>query len=130
MTNGELKTREAAAIEARETLLKTLHELQLRLSPKSIAADVKDKAKEKADGAISAAKEGVVQAATHPSTVAAIAVPIAMYFFRKPIARTVSALLGHSDADQPAPRLNEAGREAPLASIKSIRASRRDKAKQ
>src|SRR5688572_15054880 len=72
----------------------TLHELQHRLHPKTLANDVKEKAKEKADGAVSAARDGVHQAATHPSTVAAITVPIALYFFRKPIARALKSLFG------------------------------------
>ncbi len=96
MSKPELLAREAEAKAARERFTTTLHTLQHRLSPKAIAADVKEKAKEKADGAINAARDGVVQAANHPSTVAAITIPIAVYFFRKPLARALKALFGKS----------------------------------
>jgi hypothetical protein len=76
MSKVEVRAKEAEAIAARQRFMATLHELQHRLSPKTIANDVKEKAKEKADGAISAAKDGAVQAATHPSTVAAVTVPV------------------------------------------------------
>lgn len=92
MSKIDLKAKEAEAASARERFMSTLHELQHRLSPKTIANDVKEKAKEKADGVKEAAKEGVVQAATHPSTVAAVTVPVLVYLFRKPIARGLNAL--------------------------------------
>jgi hypothetical protein len=97
MSKAEVRSKEAEATAARERFMSTLHELQHRLHPKTIANDVKEKAKEKADGAVSAAKDGMTQAATHPSTVAAITIPIAVYFFRKPIARGLKALFGSTE---------------------------------
>lgn len=114
MSKPDLRAKETEANAAREKFMSTLHELQHRLHPKTIAHDVKEKAKEKADGAVSAAKDGITQAATHPSTIAAITIPIAVYFFRKPIAKGLKALLG-SKADEPALQPYEAARHpAPL----------------
>lgn len=97
----DVATREAEADEARTQFLATLGTLQNRLSPKTITTEIRELAKEKADGAISAAKDGMVQAATHPSTVAAITVPVLVYLFRKPIARGLSAVFGQ-DKNTPA----------------------------
>ena len=114
MSKADLRAKEAEAAAARERFMTTLHALQHRLHPKTIANDVKEKAKEKADGAVAAAKDGVTQAATHPSTVAAITIPIAIYFFRKPIARGLNALFGRT-AEEPALQPYEAARHpAPL----------------
>jgi hypothetical protein len=116
MTTPELKTREAEAIAARERFMTTLHALQHRLSPRSVTEDLKEKAREKVEGVKAAAKEGAIQAATHPSTVAAISVPILVYLFRKPIARGLNALLGR-DADEKSPQpYEEARTPAPLPS--------------
>jgi hypothetical protein len=97
MSKPDLRAREADANAARDRFMSTLHEVQHRLSPKTIAHDVKAKAKEKADGAMNAAKDGAVQAATHPSTIAAITIPVLVYLFRKPIARGMNALLGKAE---------------------------------
>jgi hypothetical protein len=114
MSKADLRAKEAEANAARERFMTTLHELQHRLHPKTIANDVKEKAKEKADGAVTAAKDGMAQAATHPSTVAAITIPLAVYFFRKPLARGLKALFGSKD-EEPALQPYEAARHpAPL----------------
>ena len=102
MTKETLLAREAAAEAARARFLSTLQTLQHRLSPRTIASDVKEKAKETASGAIEAAKDGMVQAATHPSTVAAVTVPVLVYLFRKPIAQGLSAVFGQ-DKEQKVP---------------------------
>lgn len=111
MSKRDLAAREAEASAARERLLATLQTIQRRLSPKTITSDIKDLAKEKADGAINAAKDGMVQAATHPSTVAAIAVPVLVYLFRKPIAQGLGAVFGHDKSsrkgESPAPTVKE-----------------------
>jgi hypothetical protein len=115
MSKVDVRAKEAEATAAREKFMGTLHELQHRLNPKTLAQDVKEKAKEKADGAMSAARDGVTQAATHPSTVAAVTVPLLLFLFRKPIARGLSALRGRSEQDQPAIQPYEAARHpAPL----------------
>ncbi|MBA2920095.1 DUF3618 domain-containing protein [Sphingomonas sp. MAH-20] len=114
MSKAEIHAREAEAAQARDKLMGTLHELQHRLSPKTIVTDVKEKAKEKAEGVKTAAKEGAVQAATHPSTVAAITVPILVYLFRKPIARGLGMLLGRDARDQEPQPYQEARAPAPL----------------
>jgi hypothetical protein len=113
MSKPELRTKEAEANAARERFISTLHELQHRLSPKTIANDVKERAKEKADGAISAARDGVNQAATHPSTVAAVATPIVLYLLRKPLTRGLKALFRRTPAEQPALQPYEAVRHPP-----------------
>ena len=114
MSKADVRAKEAEATAARERFMATLHELQHRLHPKTLANDVKEKAKEKADGAVTAAKDGMTQAATHPSTVAAITIPIAVYLFRKPIARGLKALFGHKE-EEPALQPYEAARHpAPL----------------
>ena len=115
MSKAEVQAKAAEAADAREKLMATLHELQHRLSPRTVAADVKEKAKEKVDGVKAAAKEGAVQAATHPSTVAAITVPILVYLFRKPIGRGLNALLGRGVDDTPSSQpYQEARTPAPL----------------
>lgn len=115
MSKAEVQAKASEAADARDKFMATLHELQHRLSPKTIAHDVKEKAKEKADGVKAAAKEGAVQAATHPSTVAAITVPILVYLFRKPIGRGLNALLGRGIGEAPAtPPYEEARAPAPL----------------
>jgi hypothetical protein len=114
MSKADLRAKEAEAKAAREKFMSTLHELQHRLHPKTIANDVKEKAKEKADGAVSAAKDGMTQAATHPSAIAAVTVPIALYLFRKPITRGLKALFGRKQ-EEPALQPYEAARHpAPL----------------
>lgn len=112
--NPDLRTKEAQAIAAREKFMGTLHELQHRLSPKTIAADVKEKAKEKVDGAKIAARDGMTQAATHPSTVAAITIPLALYFFRKPIGRGLDRLFGKKPEEPAVQPFEEARHPAPL----------------
>ena len=115
MSKAELHAKEAEVAAARDKFMGTLHELQHRLHPKTIAGDVKEKAKEKAEGVKAAAKEGVVNAATHPSTVAAITVPILVYLFRKPIARGLNALLGKDVESEPQSQpYEEARAPAPL----------------
>lgn len=114
--NPTLRTKEAEAIAARERFMSTLHEVQHRLSPKTIAADVKEKAKEKVDGAKVAAREGMTQAATHPSTIAAITIPLAVYFFRKPIARGLKRLFGNAEEELALQPYEEARHPAPLPS--------------
>lgn len=121
MSKADLRAREAEANAARERFMTTLHELQHRLHPKTIAQDVKEKAKEKADGAVNAARDGVAQAATHPSTVAAITVPIAVYLFRKPIMRGLKALFGSSE-EAPALQPYEAARHPDPLPTEPIRA--------
>jgi hypothetical protein len=121
MSKAEIHAKAAEAAQARDKLMGTLHELQHRLSPKTIVTDVKEMAKEKADGAITAAKEGVVQAATHPSTVAAITVPVLVYFFRKPIARGLNALFRRGQAEARAVEPYEAERAPALAAAEPIR---------
>lgn len=115
MSKPELKAREVEANAARDRFMSTLHILQHRLHPKTIANDVKEKAREKADGAVSAARDGVQQAATHPSTVAAVTVPVVLYFFRKPIVRGLKALFSRTPVEEPALQPYEAARHpAPL----------------
>ena len=105
MSNVDVTLKEAEAAVARETFQATLQQLQQRLSPRSIVGDVKDKALAKANGALNAAREGVVQAATHPSAVAAISVPLLLYFFRKPIAGALQSWRGtDEDTADPAPK--------------------------
>jgi hypothetical protein len=101
MSKADVKAKEAEAIAARNRFMATLHEVQHRLSPKTIAADVKETVKTKADGAMSAAKDGVTQAATHPSTVAAVTIPVLVYLFRKPIARGLSAIFPRKSELEP-----------------------------
>jgi hypothetical protein len=100
MIPPDLQAREAEAAAARERFMTTFHTLQHRLNPKTVTEDIKEMAKEKVDGVKAAAMDGVVQAATHPSTVAAITVPILVYLFRKPIARGLNTLFGQ-DEDEP-----------------------------
>lgn len=130
MSKVELHAKEAEAAAARDRFMSTLHELQHRLHPKSLAADVKEKAREKADGVKAAAKEGVVNAATHPSTVAAITVPILVYLFRKPIARGLSTLLGKDVEAEPQSQPYEEARAPGPLPIEPARAPARTPAEQ
>ncbi|MFD1611222.1 DUF3618 domain-containing protein [Sphingomonas tabacisoli] len=130
MRKIDLTAKEAEATAARERFMTTLHELQHRLSPKTIAQDVKEKAKEKADGVKEAAKEGVVNAATHPSTVAAVTVPILVYLFRKPLARGLNALFRRGEEAEPALQPYEAERGPAPLPTEPIRAKTRSPAEQ
>jgi hypothetical protein len=130
MSKVEVRAKEAEAIAARQRFMATLHELQHRLSPKTIANDVKEKAKEKADGAISAAKDGAVQAATHPSTVAAVTVPVLVYLFRRPLARGLNALFGRQPQEPEATQPFEAARAPTPLTSDPIRAPQKAPAKQ
>ena len=133
MSKADLKAREAEASAARDRFMATLHELQHRQHPKTIPPDVKEKAREKADGAMNAAKDGMVQAATHPSTVAAITVPVLVYLFRKPIARGLNTLFGRDAADEPEqqqPQPYEAVRAPAAPAPDPIRAPQRARAEQ
>lgn len=130
MSKPDLQGKEAEASAARDRFMSTLHQVQHRLSPKTIAADVKEKAKEKADGAMSAAKDGVAQAATHPSTIAAITIPVLIYFFRKPIARGLNALLGGRAEEEPAMQPYEAARHPAPLPTEEIRAASKAPAQQ
>lgn len=121
MSKPDVKTQEAQVLAARENFMATLHEVQHRLHPKTIATDVKEKAKEKADGAMSAAKDGMVHAATHPSTVAAITIPVLVYFFRKPIARGMNALF-HRGTDADGTQRTEVARVPASPSTKPVAA--------
>ena len=124
MSKADVNARHAEAAAARAKFMTTLHEVQHRLHPKTIANDVKEKAKEKADGAVSAAKDGMVQAATHPSTVAAIAVPILLYLFRKPIARGVNALLRRDEKEVEQTPPFEAARTETRSTTQPVRAGK------
>ena len=130
MSKIDLRAREAEAAAARERFFATLHELQHRLHPKTIANDVKEKAKEKADGVKEAAKDGMVQAATHPSTVAAITIPVLVYLFRKPIARGLNSLFRRDETAEPSVQPYEAAREPAPLSTEPIRAPKRAPAEQ
>ena len=130
MSKAEVQAKASEAADARDKFMATLHELQHRLSPKTVAADVKEKAKEKVDGVKAAAREGAVQAATHPSTVAAITVPILVYLFRRPIGRGLNALLGRgADEARESQPYEEARAPAPLPT-EPIRARPRAPAEQ
>lgn len=117
MSKVELHRAQAQAMAARERFMGTLHELQHRLSPKTIAHDVKEKAKEKADGAVTAAKGQVANARENPGKAAAVAVPVALFLFRKPIWRGLKALFApRHHADAPALQPYEQARHpAPLS---------------
>lgn len=129
MSKTDLAAREVEAVAARARFMATLHEMQHRVSPKTIASDMKEKAKETAGGAMNAAKDGMVQAATHPSTVAAITIPLLVYFFRKPIARGMETLMRRRTEDEEPAQPYEAARAAPLPT-KPIKAPRKARAKQ
>lgn len=96
MTKPEVRAREAEAQAAKERLMGTLHTLQYRLSPKTIANDVKESVKEKASGAatagLNAANQGVAQAKARPGATAALAVPLLVFLLRKPIARALAQI--------------------------------------
>lgn len=118
MSKAELRARQAEAIAARERFMGTLHELQHRLSPKTIANDVKEKAKEKADEVVTAAKDGATHARENPGQAAAFAVPVVLFLFRKPIWRGLKTLFSRRPhaADAPALQPYEQARHpAPLS---------------
>jgi hypothetical protein len=106
MTKVEVKAKEAEANAAKERFMGTLHTLQYRLSPKTIANDVKESVKEKASDAANAglnvANQGVATARARPAAAAALAVPLVIFLLRKPIARVLSRLFDRSDAGEPA----------------------------
>lgn len=115
----DLRAKETEANAARERFMSTLHELQHRLHPKTIAHDVKETVKEKATGVAdrgkSAAKQGVATAQAKPATAAAVAVPVLLFIFRKPIAAGLNWLFAKQPKEEPALQPYEAARHpAPL----------------
>lgn len=134
MTKVEIKAREAEAAAAKERFMGTLHTLQYRLSPKTLANDVKESVKEKASDAanagLSVANQGVATARARPGAAAALAVPLLVFLFRKPIARALSRLrdrstdaeAGGSDAAELTPY--EAARRDPAATPETSPAGR------
>lgn len=100
----DLRAKEAEANAARARFMSTLHELQHRLHPKTIANDVKETVKEKAtsvaDRGKSAAKQGVASAQAKPATAAAIAAPVLLFIFRNQIAAGLSWLFSKGRRDE------------------------------
>lgn len=97
MTTPDVRARAAEAEAAKARFMTTLHTVQHRLSPKTVANDVKEGVKERAGDvaskSLALANQGVAQARAKPVTIAAIAVPIAVFLLRKPIARALAAAL-------------------------------------
>ena len=103
MSKPDVRAKEVEANAAKERFMGTLHTLQYRLSPKTIANDVKETVKEKASGAanagLSAANQGVATARARPGAAAALAVPLLVFLFRKPIARALARIGERRSAD-------------------------------
>jgi hypothetical protein len=102
MSKPDVRAREVEAEAAKQRFMGTLHTLQYRLSPKTIANDVKETVKEKASDAanagLSAANQGVATARARPGAAIALAVPLLVFLLRKPIARAL-ARIGERRAD-------------------------------
>ena len=119
MSKVDLRAKEAEANAARDRFMSTLHELQHRLHPKTIANDVKETVKEKASGVAdrgrNAARQGVATAQAKPVTAAAVAVPLVLFFFRKPIFRGLKALFAKAPEEPALQPYEEARHPAPLS---------------
>lgn len=119
MSEPDLRAKETNANAARERFMSTLHELQHRLHPKTIANDVKETVKEKASGVAErgrdAAKQGVASAQAKPASAAAIAVPILLFVLRKPIMRGLKALFSKAPEPPALQPYEEARHPAPLS---------------
>lgn len=87
----EIVQAEAAALEARARLVRTLAEVQERLDPRNLMNDawreVRERGDELVDGAVDLARR-------KPLAVGAILGGIALYAARRPAARTLSKLIG------------------------------------
>lgn len=96
MSKPDLIAKEAEANAAKTQFMDTLHTLQYRLNPKTIANDVKETVKEKATGAAdrgkSIADQGIASARARPASVALASVPVLLFLFRKPIARALAGI--------------------------------------
>lgn len=129
MSKVDVRARQAEANAARDRFMSTLHELQHRLSPKTIAHDVKETVKEKASGVadrgVSVARHGVATAQAKPATAAAIAVPVLLFLFRKPIARGLNALFSRKQQEEPALQPYEAARHPAPLPVEPIRTQER-----
>lgn len=125
MSKPELRAKETEANAARDRFMSTLHELQHRLHPKTIANDVKETVKEKASGVAdrgrTAAKQGVATAQAKPASAAAIAVPVLLFLLRKPLIRGLKALFSKTPEPPALQPYEEARHPAPLP-IEPIRA--------
>lgn len=125
MTNPQVRAREAEANAAKERFMGTLHTLQYRLNPKTIANDVKETVKEKATGAanagLSAANQGVATARARPGAAAALAIPLLVFLFRKPIARALARLGERGREDEAEPSQEAAAASANLTPYEAAR---------
>lgn len=96
MSKPDLRAKEAEATQAKEQFMDTLHTLQYRLSPKTIANDVKESVKEKATGVAtrgrSVADQGLTNARAEPAPWVLASIPVLVFLFRKPIARALAAM--------------------------------------
>lgn len=96
MSKPDVRAREVEAEAAKQRFMGTLHTLQYRLSPKTLANDVKETVKERASDAanagLNAANQGVASARARPGAAIALAVPLLVFLLRKPIARALARI--------------------------------------
>ena len=106
----------AARIEVerrRGELLDTVHLLQARLAPRTLAADAWDKAKNKGAGL---AEDAVDAVKARPVAVGGVAAAIAMFLAREPIrdaaGKIYDAMTSGRDTKKPSPALTTAEKPA------------------
>ena len=116
---AEAATVTAARIEVerrRGDLLDTVHLLQARLAPRTLAADAWEKAKNK--GA-DLAEEAVDAVKARPVAVGGVAAALAMFLARAPIrdaaVKIYDAMTAKRDTKKPAPALKKTDRPEPPA---------------
>lgn len=95
MTSTDIHNAETRATAARERFMRTLHELQHRLSPKTLAADVSETVRERASDA---AGRSIAVVRAKPAISAAVVAPLVAFLFRKPIARGLDRLFNRKSS--------------------------------
>jgi hypothetical protein len=97
MSDEQVASARLEAVAARERLLGSVHELQSRLAPRTIAEEAWDNVRERGSAIAASAAETVVE---RPVAAGAAAIGVAAFFARKPLTRLVCRLFrGKRDSD-------------------------------
>jgi hypothetical protein len=97
MSEADIATARLQAAAARERLIGSAHELQVRLSPGTLAENAWDGLRDKGEAA---AETAVETARKHPVATGAAVAGVAALIARKPIGRLIARLRGKDDGDE------------------------------
>ena len=98
MSDDELRRARARSAAARETLTRTIVEIQHRLSPRVLMEEAGQELREKA---VDLFDQGIAQARARPGVVAAIGAALLAYLLRGPIFRALWGLITQNGETEP-----------------------------